>query len=115
MCWSLFWVFHQMGCSHIRCTPHGGVTEVDHENAQLSRLETLKAVVVASPKSLAHRRAPHFALKYPCNPPPLWEDGDHHLATAPTPPQGRLSHTRVGDSKGGASSQLLHQASVVSW
>jgi len=67
---------------HIRYIRPGGVTQVDHESAQLSRLE---AVVVASPKSPAspditpmasqpqtpavclHQwRVPQFALKYPC-------------------------------------------------
>ena len=37
---------------HIRYICPGGVTQVDHESAQLSRLE---AVVVASPKSLSRR------------------------------------------------------------
>ena len=56
---------------HIRYIYPGGVIPVDHESAQLSRLE---AVAV-----------PQFALKYPCNlpPPPA---GDRHLATAPPPP-----------------------------
>ena len=56
---------------HMRCLCPGGVTQVDHESAQLSRLE---AVVVASPKSLhlcsvcLHQwRVPQLALKYPCN------------------------------------------------
>ena len=61
---------------HMRYIRPGGVTQVDHESAHLSRL---KAVVVASPKSLHlcsicfHQlRVPQFALKYPCNlPPPL--------------------------------------------
>ena len=71
---------------HIRYIRPGGVTQVDHESAQLSRLE---AVVVASPKSPAspditpmasqpqtpavclHQwRVPQFALKCPCNLPP---------------------------------------------
>ena len=41
---------------HIRYIRPGGVTPVDHESAQLSRLE---AVAV-----------PQFALNYPCNAPP---------------------------------------------
>ena len=52
---------------HIRYIRHGGVPQVDHESAQISRLE---AVVVASPKSLhlcsvcLHQwRVPLFALK----------------------------------------------------
>ena len=46
-------------------------------------------------------RAPHFALKYPCNPPPAL-GGDHHLVTVSPPPvPGRPSRARVGDSKEG--------------
>ena len=71
---------------HIWYIRRGGVTQVDHESARLSRLE---AVVVASPKSLVsrditpmasqlqppavclhHWRVPQYSLKYPCNPPP---------------------------------------------
>ena len=59
---------------HVRYIRPGGVTQMDHESAQLSRLE---AVVVASPKALhlcavcLHQwRVPWFALKYLCNPPP---------------------------------------------
>ena len=87
---------------HIRYIRPGGVTQVDHESAQLSRLE---AVVVASPQSpvspditpmasqpqtpavcLHQWRVPQFALKYPCNlpPPPRGET----VTWQPSPPPG---------------------------
>ena len=102
---------------HMRRIRPGGVTQVDHASAQLSRLE---AVVVASPKSpespditpmasqpqtpavyLHQWRVPQFALKYPCNrpPPPQWRD--RHLATVSTPLRGRPSRAMGGDFKGG--------------
>ena len=58
---------------HIQYIRPGGVTPVDHESAQLSRLE---AVAVESP------------LQSP--PPP----GDRHLATAPPPPGDRRALTQ---------------------
>ena len=88
---------------HIRYICPVGATQVDHESAQLSRLE---AVVVASPKSpespditsmasrtqtpavcLHQRRVPQFALKYPCNPPP--PQGGRPSLGDPPPPRGR--------------------------
>ena len=50
MCWPLFWGLYQNGRQfcYIRYIRPGGVTQVDHGSAQLSRLE---AMVVASPKS----------------------------------------------------------------
>ena len=87
---------------HIRYIRPGGVTPVNHERAQLSRLE---AVVDASPKSpespespmasqpqtpaqptqptvvtsvKQKRWVPQFALEYPCNPPPPPPGGDRH-------------------------------------
>ena len=84
-----------------------GSTQVDHESAQLSRLE---AAVVASPNSLhpcsvcLHQwRVPQFALKYPFNLPPPWGRrpslGDH----LPHQPGGGggASHATGGDCKGG--------------
>ena len=69
---------------HMRYIRPGGVTQVDHESAQLSRLQ---AVAVASPKSLhlcsvcLHQwRVPQFALKYPYNPPPLPQGGGDRRA-----------------------------------
>ena len=85
---------------HVRYIRPGGVTPVDHESAQLSRLE---AVAVESPKSpespecslCLHRwRVPQFALKYPCNLPPP-PPGDRHLATiSPPHPGDRRALTR---------------------
>ena len=67
---------------HIRYIRPGGVTPVDHESAQLSRLE---AVAVES------------SLQSP--PPP----GDRHLATvSPPPPPGRSSRANTAVCKGGA-------------
>ena len=102
MCWPLLWGLYQMGqFCHIGYISPGGVTQVDHESAQLSRLE---AVVVASPKPPAlpdltpmalqpqkpavclHQwRVPQSALKYPCN--------------APPPQGGRPSRAMGGDFK----------------
>ena len=74
---------------HIRYIRPGGVTPVDHESAQLSRLE---AVAVESPKSCLHRwRVPQFALKYPCNlPPPPRET----VTWRPSPPPTRETVAR---------------------
>ena len=80
-------------------TPPGGVTRVDHESAQLSRLE------VASPKSL-HRgsvclhqwRVPQFALKYTCNPPP--PHGGGPSLGDPPPPGHSSAKTEEGGGGG---------------
>ena len=112
MCWLLLWGLHQMGSMfcHIRCMRPGGVTQVDHESAQLSRLE---AVVIASSKSLhlcsvcLHQwRAPLFALKYPCNLPPHMGGGGLSLGNRLPPGWGgRPSHATGGDFKGGGASK----------
>ena len=70
---------------HIRHIHPGGVTPVDDESAQLSRLE---AVAV-----------PQFALKYPCNPPP--PPGRPSLGDRLPPPKPRTPpRANVGDCKG---------------
>ena len=80
------------------------LTQVDHESAQLSRLE---AVVVASPKSpespditpmalqpqtlavcLHQWRVPQSAVKYPCNPPLLPGGRPSFGDRLPPPPPG---------------------------
>ena len=95
---------------HIRYIRPGGVTPVDHESAQLSRLE---AVAVESPKSpespdvtpmspqlcLRQWRVPQFALRYPCNPPP--PPGTPSLGDRLPPPPGRPSRATPGLCKGG--------------
>ena len=74
---------------HMRYIRPGGVTQVDHESSQLSRL---KAVVVVSSQSLHlcsdQWRAPQLTLKYPCNPPPPPKGGRPSLGDPPPPPRG---------------------------
>ena len=79
--------------SHMRYIHPGGVTQVDHESAQLSRLE---AVVVAAPKSLpvfclcASVEATTFCLEIPLQ--------SRQLATVSPPPPGETV-TRYGGGR----------------
>ena len=79
---------------HIRYIRPGGVTPVDHERTQLSRLCWVNHIGTASTQKslqmcslcLHQWRVPQFALKYPCTPPP---------------PPGRPLRANVGGCKGG--------------
>ena len=102
---------------HIRYIRPGGVTPVDHESAQLSRLAPqlrgkpaglavqagAKAAAKPAPRAIASSstrkslhtcslclrqwRVPQFALRYPCNAPPP-PPGHRHLVTVSPPHPG---------------------------
>ena len=102
---------------HIRYIRPGGVTPVDHESAQLSRLAPqlrgkpaglavqagAKAAAKPAPRAIASSstrkslhtcslclrqwRVPQFALRYPCNVPPP-PPGHRHLVTVSPPHPG---------------------------
>ena len=75
---------------HIRYIHPGGVTPVDHESAQRSRLDRGCGGTTVCLE---------IPLQSPPSPPP--PPGDRHLATvSPPPPPGRPSRANVGDCKG---------------
>ena len=120
---------------HIRYIRPGGVTPVDHESAQLSRLAPqlrgkpaglavqagAKAAAKPAPRAIASSstrkslhtcslclrqwRVPQFALRYPCNVPPP-PPGTPSLGDRLPPPPGRPSRATPGLCKGGEGSAV---------